>query len=199
MSAIRSVCVYCGSSPGAKASYLEQATKLGTRLGQKRFDLVYGGGTKGLMGAVSSAAAAYGSKVTGIIPKFLMSKEAVEADLHAVEDLIIVETMHQRKHLLFEKSDAFIALPGGIGTLEEVVEIMTWAQLGRHTKPIIFCGIDGFWEPMRFLFEHMKAEAFIHSQTLLKPTFANTVEEAISILTARPATSDGNPAVIERL
>ena len=106
--------------------------------------LVYGGGTKGIMGAVADGALRAGGKVTGIIPRFLINKEATETALDRLDELVVTENMHERKHKMFEKSDAFVALPGGIGTVEEIVEIMTWAQLGHHRKPIVFANIEGF-------------------------------------------------------
>ena len=109
--------------------------------------LIYGGGGKGIMGAVADGALRAGGKVTGIIPRFLMTKEATQAALQRLDDLVVTENMHQRKHTMFEKSDAFVALPGGIGTVEEIIEIMTWAQLGHHRKPIVFANIGGFLEP----------------------------------------------------
>ena len=104
--------------------------------------------SKGIMGAVADGALRAGGKVTGIIPRFLMTKEATQAALQRLDELVVTENMHQRKHTMFEKSDAFVALPGGIGTVEEIIEIMTWAQLGHHRKPIVFANIEGFWNPM---------------------------------------------------
>ena len=117
---------------------------LGRSIAQSGLRLIYGGGTKGIMGAVSDGALRAGGKVTGIIPRFLLNKEATEAALGRLDELIVTENMHERKHTMFEKSDAFVALPGGIGTVEEIVEVMTWAQLGRHRKPIVFANVKRF-------------------------------------------------------
>jgi uncharacterized protein (TIGR00730 family) len=125
MSAIRSICVYCGSSPGRSEVYREAGLTLGRSLAESGLRLIYGGGTKGIMGAVAEGAIAAGGKVTGIIPHFLITKEATEQALVRLDELHVTENMHERKHMMFEKSDAFVALPGGIGTVEEIVEIMT--------------------------------------------------------------------------
>src|SRR5579863_6065505 len=134
MSAIRSVCVYCGSSPGNEARFGEAADALGEALAAEGLGLVYGGGGDGLMGRLARSTLARGGYVTGIIPSFLVRKEHA---LTAAHELIIVEDMHERKRAMFDRADAFVALPGGVGTLEELVEQMTWAQLNRHTKPIL--------------------------------------------------------------
>lgn len=158
MSTINSVCVYCGSSPGRVESYLEQATILGSELARNGLELVYGGGGAGLMGAVARSALEAGGMVTGIIPQFLIQKERM---LDGVNELIVTQNMHERKMSMFERSDAFVALPGGIGTLEELVEISTWSQLGQHTKPIVVVNTGGFWDPLLKLMDHMRTEAFL--------------------------------------
>ena len=127
-------------------------------MAKERIGLVYGGGGLGLMGELARSVLAHGGRVTGIIPAFLSKKERMLRD---ADELIVVDDMHQRKKLMFDKSDAFVALPGGIGTLEELVEQLTWAQLGRHTKPIVLVNIDGFWAPFLTLLRHMQEEAFI--------------------------------------
>ena len=142
MNTIRSVCVYCGSSPGRDEVYMKAGHALGRSIAEAGLRLVYGGGTKGIMGAVADGALRAGGKVTGIIPRFLINKEATETALGRLDELIVTENMHERKHTMFEKSDAFVALPGGIGTVEEIVEIMTWAQLGHHRKPIVFANVE---------------------------------------------------------
>ncbi len=131
---------------------------LGTDLARHGIRLVYGGGGMGLMGEVARAALAEGGEVTGIIPSFLIQKERMLADAN---DLVVTQNMHERKMTMFERSDAFVALPGGIGTLEELVEISTWFQLGQHTKPIVLVNSEGFWEPLLSLLDHMRREAFI--------------------------------------
>jgi uncharacterized protein (TIGR00730 family) len=155
---IRNICVYCGSNGGTSPAYAEAARGLGAMMAGDRIGLVYGGGGLGLMGELARSVLAHGGRVTGIIPAFLSKKERMLRD---ADELIVVEDMHQRKKLMFDKSDAFVALPGGIGTLEELVEQLTWAQLGRHAKPIVLVNIDGFWEPLLALLRHMKEEAFI--------------------------------------
>jgi uncharacterized protein (TIGR00730 family) len=155
---VRSICVYCGSGPGRSPVYADAARALGRSLAENDIALVYGGGGLGLMGEVARSTLEAGGKVTGIIPDFLTVREHM---LKEVTDLVVTADMHERKKLMFERSDAFVALPGGIGTLEELVEQMTWAQLGRHNKPIIVANIDGFWTPFLHLLTHMQGEAFI--------------------------------------
>ena len=192
MNTIRSVCVYCGSSPGRGELYLKAGHALGQAIAQAGLTLVYGGGTKGILGAVADGALRAGGKVTGIIPRFLMNKEATTAALGRLDDLIVTEDMHQRKHMMFDKSDAFVALPGGIGTVEEIIEIMTWAQLGHHRKPIVFANIAGFWNPMLALLDHMKAEGFIHTSHLVNPLVVDTAEAIVPAILISSA-SDGAP------
>ncbi|ODN68836.1 TIGR00730 family Rossman fold protein [Methylobrevis pamukkalensis] len=158
MATIQSICVFCGSSTGRNPAHLRAAIILGEAMAAAGIRLVYGGGSIGLMGAVARTVLEAGGEVTGIIPEFLVNRERM---LEGVADLVVVDDMHTRKRLMFEQSDAFVALPGGIGTLEEVVEQMTWAQLGRHAKPIVLANIDGFWDPLNVLLEHMAEEAFI--------------------------------------
>ena len=142
MTTLRSICVYCGSSFGTRPTYIESAQRIGADMARAGVRLVYGGGDVGLMGATARAVIDHGGSVTGIIPKFLQRRERM---LTEVEDLIVTDDMHERKRLMFERADAFVALPGGVGTLEELVEQMTWAQLGQHRKPIVLANIDGFW------------------------------------------------------
>ncbi len=153
-----SVCVYCGSGLGLNPAYREAARVLGKSLAESNIGLVYGGGSLGLMGEVARATLEHGGSVTGIIPSFLVEKEAMLRD---VDEIIVTENMHQRKQLMFDRSSAFVALPGGIGTLEELVEQLTWVQLGRHAKPVVVANIDGFWTPFLKLLTHMKADTFI--------------------------------------
>jgi uncharacterized protein (TIGR00730 family) len=201
MSEIRSICVYCGSSPGRTPVYLESGRALGRSIGAAGLRLVYGGGTRGIMGAVASGTMAAGGKVTGIIPRFLMNKEATAHALSHLDDLIVTEDMHERKHRMFEESDAFVALPGGIGTVEEIVEIMTWAQLGRHRKPIVFANVEGFWNPMLTLIDHMRAEGFVHTGHLVRPLVVDRAEDVVAAIVEVTANGDraGDEAVIRRL
>src|ERR1700687_3413576 len=158
MNQIKTVCVYCGSGPGTNPRFVEAAIALGKAFAENGIRLVYGGGSIGLMGAVATSVLDHGGVVTGIIPDFLTARENA---LTRVQELIITPDMHERKRLMFERSDAFVALPGGIGTLEELVEQLTWQQLGRHTKPVLLANIDGFWEPLLALVAHMRATEFI--------------------------------------
>lgn len=182
MKKINSVCVYCGSRPGSQLVFKEGAIELGTALAQNGLSLVYGGGDSGIMGFVSQATRQAGGSVLGIIPEFLLEREAAGSATYDRDDVIITQTMHERKKLLFEKADAFIALPGGIGTLEELTEITTWAQLGRHSKPIIIANIAGFWQPLIDLLRHMEASGFIHDLADFSPLIAENVPEIIKIL-----------------
>ena len=175
-SSVRSICVYCGSGPGNNPAYVEAARTLGRSLAENGIRLVYGGGGLGLMGEVARATLSAGGKVTGIIPEFLVAREHM---LEEVTDLLVTEDMHQRKKLMFERSDAFIALPGGIGTLEELVEQLTWSQLGQHNKPIVVANIADFWTPFLGLLEHMRKEAFIRAGLEVR---LNAVAEADQIV-----------------
>jgi len=199
MTQIKSVCVYCGSSTGHDKAFMAAGRELGAAIAKADMSLVYGGGTRGIMGAVAAGCRENGGKVTGIIPRFLMNREASEDELVDLDELIVTEDMHQRKHKMFERSDAFVALPGGIGTVEEIVEIMTWAQLGRHDKPMIFASINGFWDPMMALLDHMREEGFIHSANRVRPKVVQSVEEIVSYLSETPQRQDGEEAVIERM
>ena len=155
---IAHICVYCGSGKGRNPAYATAARQLGKSLAKAGIGLVYGGGSLGLMGEVARSTLKHGGHVTGIIPKFLSARERMLTD---VDELIVTEDMHERKMMMFNKADAFVALPGGIGTLEELVEQLTWSQLGRHKKPIVLANIDGFWSPFMSLLSHMNAETFI--------------------------------------
>jgi uncharacterized protein (TIGR00730 family) len=182
MTSIRAVCVYCGSSAGADPTFAEAARALGKTLAQNHIRLIYGGGSIGMMGALAGSVLAHGGNVTGIIPEFLVNKEHM---LGGAQEIIVTRDMHERKRVMFERADAFVALPGGIGTLEELVEQLTWAQLGRHRKPILLANIAGFWEPLCELLDHMNALGFIHSTSRLNYLIADTVEEILPALRAR--------------
>ncbi len=198
---ITSICVYCGSQPGNDPAYRQAARTLGKTMAENGIDLVYGGGTKGLMGAVADAVLANGGKAIGIIPEFLMDKEASEQDLGQLTELHITRDMHERKHMMFERSDAFVTLPGGIGTLEEIIEIMTWAQLGRHTKPMVFANIGGFWDPLSALIGHMSSQGFIHTAHLVRPLVIDRAEDIVPAIQSATTASDNgeDPAVIAKL
>ncbi|MGV3551723.1 LOG family protein [Rhizobium sp.] len=197
---IRSICVYCGSQPGRNADYMEAGRALGRSIAEHGLKLVYGGGTRGIMGAVSSGVMSSGGRVTGIIPEFLMDKEASKHSLSALTEVIVTQDMHERKHKMFEQSDAFVTLPGGIGTLEEIVEIMTWGQLGRHKKPMVFANINGFWDPMMDLLKHMADEGFIHTSHLVKPMVIDRIEDIVpAILEAGRSSPEGDAATLEKM
>jgi uncharacterized protein (TIGR00730 family) len=203
MNTIRSVCVYCGSSPGRDEIYVKAGHLLGRSIAKSGLRLIYGGGTKGIMGAVSEGALRAGGKVTGIIPRFLINKEATETALNRLDELLITENMHERKHRMFEKSDAFVALPGGIGTVEEIVEIMTWAQLGHHRKPIVFGNVDGFWNPMLALLDHMASAGFIHTAHKVKPLVVDDPEAIVAAImvagSSVDAPTEGVQSVIDKM
>jgi uncharacterized protein (TIGR00730 family) len=184
MSMIKTVCVYCGSGPGTNPRFVEAAIALGKALAENGIRLVYGGGSIGLMGAVATSVLDHGGAVTGIIPDFLTARENA---LTRVQEMIVTPDMHERKRLMFERSDAFVALPGGIGTLEELVEQLTWKQLGRHTKPVLLANIDSFWEPLLALLAHMKATEFIRPSLAVDILKAERVEEILPRLRAAAA------------
>jgi len=181
MSKIKTICVYCGSGPGSNPRFIEAAIALGKVLAENRIRLVYGGGSIGLMGALATSVLDHGGTVTGIIPDFLTSRENA---LTRVQELIVTPDMHERKRLMFERSDAFVALPGGVGTLEELVEQMTWKQLGRHSKPILLANIDGFWEPLLALLAHMRATQFIRPNLAVDVLKAERIEDILPRLRA---------------
>jgi uncharacterized protein (TIGR00730 family) len=200
--AIRSICVYCGSQPGRDQSFINAGRILGKSIAENHLRLVYGGGTKGIMGAVASGVLSHGGRVTGIIPEFLMDMEATRHSLGQLSELIVTPDMHDRKHKMFERSDAFVTLPGGIGTLEEIVEIMTWAQLGRHRKPIVLVNVNGFWDPLMTLVQHMAEAGFIHTAHLVQPLVIDAPEEVVPALLAHWASEvdrDGEAGIISKL
>jgi uncharacterized protein (TIGR00730 family) len=176
MSKINAVCVYCGSSAGNDPAFLRAAEALGKALAQGGVRLVYGGGSVGMMGAVARAVLKHGGKATGIIPEFLFRREQPEAQN---EELIVTRDMHERKQKMFERADAFVALPGGIGTLEELVEQLTWVQIGQHKKPLLLVNINGFWEPLRDLLDHMEKLGFIYGDVKNSLLIADRPEDVL--------------------
>jgi len=184
MNQIKTVCVYCGSGPGTNPHFEQAAITLGKVFAENDIRLVYGGGSIGLMGAVAKSTLDHGGKVTGIIPDFLRARENA---LTRVQEMIVTPDMHERKRLMFERSDAFVALPGGIGTLEELVEQLTWQQLGRHSKPVLLANIDNFWEPLLALLAHMRSTAFIRPSLPLEVLQAERVEDILPRLRAAAA------------
>ncbi len=153
MSKINAICVYCGSNAGTDPAFAKTAYGFGKILAENGVRLIYGGGSIGLMGALAGSVIDHGGEVTGIIPEFLTAQERPR---RLAQELIVTRDMHERKRTMFERADAFVALPGGLGTLEELVEQMTWAQLGRHKKPILVANINGFWDPLLSLIAHMR-------------------------------------------
>ncbi len=179
MNQIKSICVYCGSGSGSDPAFAEAAKALGRAMAAENIGLVYGGGAVGLMGTVARSVLDHGGHVTGIIPDFLMTKERMLSD---VQDTIVVSDMHARKQMMFEKADAFVALPGGIGTLEELVEQLTWAQLGRHRKPILMLSVADFYKPLLVLLAHMRQSGFIRADLELNYLVAEQAEDVIGML-----------------
>jgi uncharacterized protein (TIGR00730 family) len=201
MDQIKTVCVYCGSGAGSNPRFVEAAQALGKTFAENSIRLVYGGGSVGLMGEIAKSTLDHGGLVTGIIPDFLKSRELA---LSRVQEMIVTPDMHERKRLMFERSDAFVALPGGIGTLEELVEQMTWQQLGRHSKPVLLANIDGFWEPLLSLLAHMRATEFIRPAFPIDVLIADRVEDILPRLSAHAArtpaaTKELAPEVARRL
>jgi uncharacterized protein (TIGR00730 family) len=179
MSKINAVCVYCGSSAGTEPAISEAAGQFGKILAEGGVRLIYGGGSVGLMGILADAVVAHGGKATGIIPDFLTQRERPR---RLGQELIVTRDMHERKRTMFDRADAFVALPGGIGTLEELVEQLTWAQLGRHRKPILIANINGYWDPLLTLVAHMREREFVPESLAVNFLVAERVEDILPIL-----------------
>ncbi|TCV97455.1 hypothetical protein EC912_101467 [Luteibacter rhizovicinus] len=158
---IKSLCVYCGSNSGTHPEYAEKAAAFGKRLADEGIALVYGGGKVGLMGIVADSVLAAGGRVIGVIPRQLVEKEVAHKGL---SELHVVETMHQRKTRMYELSQAFVALPGGFGTMDEMFEMLTWAQLGLHAYPCAFLDVRGFYSQLSASMDHMVAEGFVRAE-----------------------------------
>lgn len=154
---IRSVCLFCGSSNRVAPVFHDAARDLGRRIGEAEMELVYGGGKVGLMGIAANAALEAGAAVTGIIPRFLMELEVGHG---AITELVVTESMHDRKRLMYERADAFVTLPGGLGTLDETVEVLTWSQLGLSDKPVLLVNVDGYWDRFLGLLDHLIDSGF---------------------------------------
>ncbi len=178
---IRSVCLYCGSGAGLDPAYAAAAREFGETVAKAGVRLVYGGGGTGLMGEAARAALAAGGEVIGVIPRFLREREA---QLNECTELVITPGMHERKQTMFDRADAFVTLPGGVGTLEELAEQMTWAQIGRHKKPILILDVKGFWRPLLALFAHMREAGFIRAENEVKPIVAEKVVDILPMLHA---------------
>lgn len=161
MKKLSSICVYCGSTIDVAQSYRDAAVALGDTIGEQGIDLVYGGGRNGLMGLVADAALAAGGRVIGIIPQSIV---ALEVGHGALTELVTVDTMHQRKQAMADRADAFVALPGGLGTLDEVIEMLAWKQLGLHDQPIVILNVGGYWDPLLAMFARAADENFIYAR-----------------------------------
>jgi len=181
MSTIKSICVYCASGRGKNSAFIDAAKTFGRILAENGIRLVYGGGSVGLMGALAESVIDHGGVVTGVIPDFLVNREHM---LLSVQERLITRDMHERKWVMFERADAFVALPGGVGTLEELVEQLTWAQLGRHKKPILALNIARFWDPLCALLEQMEKLDFIRANLPVTLLVADRVEEILPKLVA---------------
>jgi uncharacterized protein (TIGR00730 family) len=201
MNSLKSICVYCGSGPGTVPVFMDAARQFGRILAENGIRLVYGGGSVGLMGALAEAVLDQRGAVTGVIPDFLVNREHL---LLRAQERIVTRDMHERKRIMFERADAFVALPGGIGTLEELVEQLTWAQLGRHNKPILILNMLGFWDPLCALIERMTELAFIRPPYPVNLLVAEHVTEILPKLSAAARGTSGaeeevTPAVAERM
>ena len=201
MSGINSICVYCGSGPGTRPAFGEAARRFGQILAEKGIRLVYGGGSGGLMGALAESVLDHGGYVTGIIPDFLTEREHL---LMRAQERIVTRDLHERKRIMFERADAFVALPGGVGTLEELVEQLTWAQLGRHKKPILIANIEHFWDPLLALLAHMEELQFIRAGLEVNLLTAERVEDILpKLITAARKISEPEKemkaAAVERM
>jgi uncharacterized protein (TIGR00730 family) len=183
---VKKICVYCGSGTGHNPAYAEAARTLGRTMAEANIGLVYGGGSLGLMGEIARAVLEHDGHVTGIITEFLSTREIMLRD---VQELIVTSSMHERKQIMFEKSDAFVALPGGVGTLEELVEQLTWSQLGQHSKPVVLGDIDGFWEPLLSLIDHMREESFVRPGLELDIARVERAEDIVSTILHRAKAS----------
>jgi uncharacterized protein (TIGR00730 family) len=201
MSTIKSICVYCASGPGNNPAFVAAARDFGRILATNGIRLIYGGGAVGLMGALAESVLDHGGTVTGVIPDFLVNREHM---LARVQERVVTRDMHERKRVMFERADAFVALPGGVGTLEELVEQLTWEQLGRHKKPILMVNIERFWEPLLALLDHMERLEFIRPGLAVSYLVAERVDEILpKLIEAARAVSEADkamaPAVAERL
>jgi uncharacterized protein (TIGR00730 family) len=183
---MKSLCVFCGSSFGHRDLFRETAAELGRRLGKNGIRLIYGGGNVGLMGVVANAALAHGGEVTGVIPQFLKDWEVAHLD---VTELVVTQTMHERKALMAERADGFVALPGGFGTLDELFEILTWKQLRLHAKPIVLLNVGGFFDPLVAMVDQMVTEGYVSAQNRQLLYVAGTLDEVFKLLTHRPVSA----------
>jgi uncharacterized protein (TIGR00730 family) len=183
MSFLSSLCIYCGSAAGHNPRHREAAARLGRMMAEQRVRLIYGGGRVGLMGIVADAVLAGGGVVVGVIPEHL---QTVEVGHGGVSELFVVDSMHERKHLMFGLADAFAVLPGGFGTLDEAFEILTWRQLRLHDRPVILVNIDGYWDPLLGLVDHVVAEGFARPEVRGLFTITADVEGIFPLLARAP-------------
>lgn len=179
MTHLRNICVYCGSSPGADPVFKEAAETLGRIMAAEGIGLVYGGGGNGLMGVIARTVREEGGHVTGIIPEFLQRREH---RYDGAQEVIVVPDMHTRKRMMFEKADAIVALPGGVGTLEELVEQLTWVQLDQHAKPVVIADVNGFWRPLLDLFAHMRNNGFIRPNLEVRYMVAEKIVDVVPMI-----------------
>ena len=184
MADIHSICIYCGSSLGHDQRFREGAARLGRQIAEAGIELVYGGGNIGLMGVVADAVLATGGKVTGVIPNDLKRPELAHDGL---DELVVVESMHERKRIMFERADAFVALPGGPGTLDETIEIITWRQLRLHGKPVVIVDDGGYWRPLIDLIDHTVAHGFARDTLRGLFTVVPNVDEVLPAIARHPA------------
>ena len=187
MTEISSLCVFCGSKMGADEAYADAARALGREIAQRGVNLVYGGGGIGIMGILAHTVLAEGGTVTGVIPHFIMELEVGDPGL---TELILVDNMHDRKRKMFELSDGFITLPGGLGTLDETFEIITWKQLRQHSKPIVVLNAGGYWDPFKGMVEKIIDQDFAHAAAAELFTVVDTPAEVFPALAAAPEPQD---------
>jgi hypothetical protein len=186
MAAVRSLCVYCGSSNAVAPKFLDSAYDFGRLVGAAKLDLIYGGGRVGLMGRVADGVLAEGGTVTGIIPDHLHRREVAHDE---ISELVVVASMHERKALMAERADAFVILPGGYGTLDEMFEIVTWRQLGLHDKPVVLVDLDGYWQPLEHLIDQFALEGFISAANRGLYQRVERVDQVLPALAAAPAST----------
>lgn len=186
MAVVKRLCVYCGSSDRVDETYRAAATRLGALMAEAGIELIYGGGRVGLMGLVANAVLAAGGRVTGIIPSHLYDLEVAHS---GISKLIVVGNMHERKKLMFDLSDAFAVLPGGLGTLDEAIEIITWRQLKLHGKPLIIANVRGYWAPLKTLIDHTVDAGFAPPLAHGLYRFVDSVEDVLAALAAAPEPS----------
>ena len=200
MSIIKRICVYCGSNPGHDPRFVAAARRFGEILAANRIGLVYGCGSTGLMGTVARAVRDHGGHIVGVIPEFLKAQERMFTD---ADEIIVTPDMHARKRIMFERADAFVALPGGVGTLEEVIEQLTWAQLGRHKKPILIANVAGFWDPLLVMFDHLQSLGFLTDKGLGYLVTQNVDDILPTLFAAAAKVSEaekvGEPERVQRL